>query len=243
MFQLRDTRDAPTYAQLGDATDPAAHAAGQVVDDPRDVLNGGAYPDDEPGLSPYVYRQPGSPVTGDNVAPADGAAGLNTAGVHASHGQADGRRQWTSLTTPGYPELPERTSTTTETISRQPHGAVEIPGVTPLTVNKAGSQSADPAHVAGMPRYLYDRPFDQAIAHHPPEVSKLGMPSPLASAPIHQTVGTPGGQPSPGGVDGTTAWQPVTTWRNTVRKVPRPADETAIVGTTETAVPARRWRL
>jgi hypothetical protein len=235
----------PTYAQLGDAATPDAHASGAVVDDPRDEIPEGApAPQDFPAVGRFAFRMSGrSGAFPNQTATADGAAGTSTVSEHESRGQADARRQWTSLSPAGYPELPERTTVSPEQIRTEPHGAVSIPGVTPLTVARAGSTSADPSHTAGMPRFLYDRPFDAWAAQHPLEVSKLPMPSPLASSPISQRIGTPGGEPSPGGVDGITVWDPVSVWRNTVRQVPQPYDETAVVGTTVQPVQSRKWRL
>jgi hypothetical protein len=239
------SRDAPTFAQLGDATDPAAHAAGFVVDDDRDELpEGAARPQDFPLPSRFAFRMTGQPARYPNQsARDDGRAGTSTVGEHEQRGQADPRRQSDTLTTAGYPVAPERTSTTREQRQADPQAGVSIPGVTPLTAPRAGSTSADPAHNASVPRYLYDRPFDQAIAHHPPELSKLPMPSPLASSPVHQTIATPGGDPVPGGTSGVTAWEPLSVWRNTVRPQPAPYDETAVVGSEIQPVTARRWRL
>jgi hypothetical protein len=215
------------------------------VDDDRDELPvGEQLAADFPQRGRFAFRMTGQPWSYPNQAARDaGAAGTSTVGVHASVGEADPRRQSATSLTAGYPVSPERTSSSREEYRAEPHGAVSIPGVHPLTVNKAGSTSADPHHVAGVPRYLYDRPFDQWAAHHPPEVSKLGMPSPLASAPIQQSVPTPGGDVSPGGVSGLTINAPVSVWRNTVRMQPTPYDEQAVVGTSVTPVAGRRWRL
>jgi hypothetical protein len=236
----------PTFAQLGDAATPEAHTSGVVVDDPRDELPGAAQvAADFPQRGRFAFRMTGQPMGYPNQTGTQdqGAAGTSTVGIHASHGSADLRRQWNALTTPGYPENPERTTTSREEYRREPHGPVANPISAALTVNKAGSTSNDPAHVAGMPRFLYDRPFDQWAAHHPPEVSKLPMPSPLASHPITQTIPTPGGGVSPGGVSGVTTLNPQPVWRNTVRMQPTPYDETAVVGTNVQPVTQRRWRL
>lgn len=238
-------RDAPTYAQLGDAAMPEAHASGMVVDDPRDELPvGDELAADFPGRGRFAWRMSGRSMPYPNqTSPSAGAAGTSTAAEHAKLGEPDARRQSNSLTTAGYPVAPERSSTSREEFRAEPHGDVFIPGVAPLTAPRAGSTSADPHHRAGMPRYLYDRPFDQAIAHHPPEVSKLPMPSPLASSPIRQSIPTPGASPSPGGVSGVTTLNPQSVWRNTVRMHPQPYDETAVVGTSVQPVSRRGWRL
>jgi hypothetical protein len=243
-FLSRLRSDPVTYAQLGDAATPEAHTSGVVVDDPRDELPGAAQTAaDFPQRGRFAFRMTGMPISYPNQVGRDGAAGTSTAGVHASVGQADPRRQSNALNTAGYPVAPERMSSSREEFRAEPHGVVANPLATALTVNKAGSTSNDPAHVAGMPRYLYDRPFDQWAAHHPPELSKLPMPSPLASSPISQTIPTPGGGVSPGGVSGVTTLDPVGVWRNTLRMQPAPYDETAIVGTAVQPVQPRRWRL
>ncbi|NEC07305.1 hypothetical protein [Streptomyces sp. SID7909] len=237
--------NAPTYAQLGDAATPEAHAPGAVVDDPRDEIPMGELPPpDFPDRGRFAWRMTGAPARYPNqTATSSGAAGTSTTTEHASRGVPDARRQSTSLTTAGYPVAPERMSTTREERRAEPHGSVSIPGVTPLTAPRAGSTSADPAHTAGVPRYLYDRPFDQWAAHHPPEVSKLGLPSPLASSPIQQTIPTANAMPAPGGVSGVTGTEPRSVWRNTVRMQPTAYDETAVVGTAVQPMTARRWRL
>lgn len=245
LSRLRGINQNATYAQLGDAATPEAHTSGVVVDDPRDELPGAAQlAADFPQRGAFAFRMTGRPMTYPNMTARDqGAAGTSTASVHASLGQPDPRRQSDTLTTAGYPVSPERTSNSREEFTSDPHGAVVNPVSAALTVNKAGSTSNDPAHIAGMPRYLYNRPFDQWAAHHPLEISKLPMPSPLASVPIQQTMPTPGGGVSPGGVSGTTSLDPVGVWRNTVRMTPVPYDETAVVGTNVQPVTARRWRL
>lgn len=237
--------NAPTYAQLGDAATPEVHASGAVVDDDRDEIPMGELPaQDFPNQGRFAWRMTGQTARYPNQsATASGAAGTSTVGEHESRGQADPRRQSTALSTAGYPMSPERTSASRQEFRAEPHGPVSIPGVAPLTAPRAGSTSADPAHVPGVPRYLYDRPFDQWAAHHPPEVSKLGLPSPLASSPIQQTIPTPGGDPSPGGVSGVTGSAPLSVWRNTVRMSPTPYDESAVVGTAVQPMTARRWRL
>lgn len=238
--------NAPTYAQLGDAATPEAHASGAVVDDDRDEIPMGELPaPDFPERGRFAWRMTGGAGRYPNQTPTTslGAAGTSTVTEHESRGQADPRRQSTALTTAGYPVAPERMSTTREERRAEPHGSVSIPGVAPLTAPRAGSTSADPHHTAGVPRFLYDRPFDQAIAHHPPEVSKLGLPSPLASSPISQSIPTPGGEPSPGGVSGVTGSAPRSVWRNTVRMQPTPYDESAVVGTAVQPMTPRRWRL
>lgn len=241
----RSKSQAPTYAQLGDAATPEAHTSGVVVDDPRDELPGAAQvAADFPQRGAFAFRMTGQPMLYPNQSARDqGAAGTSTVGVHESRGTADPRRQSDTLTTAGYPVSPERTSSSREEFRSEPHGAVADMVSAALTVNKAGSTSNDPAHLAGVPRYLYDRPFDQWAAHHPPEVSKLPMPSPLASSPIQQTVPTPGGGVSPGGVSGVTTLDPVGVWRNTIRMAPTPYDETAVVGTAVQPVTGRKWRL
>ncbi|MFJ7153264.1 hypothetical protein ACIQVT_34545 [Streptomyces sp. NPDC100445] len=242
----RSRSQAATYAQLGDAATPEAHASGAVVDDPRDELPGAAQvAADFPQRGRFAFRMTGQPMSYPNQSGTQdqGAAGTSTVGIHESRGSSDPRRQWNALTQAGYPENPQRTTTSREEYTADPHGPVVNPVSAALTVNKAGSTSNDPAHVAGMPRYLYNRPFDQWAAHHPPELSKLPMPSPLASAPITQTVPTPGGGVSPGGVSGVTTLDPVGVWRNTVRLTPTPYDETAVVGTQVQPVTGRRWRL
>jgi hypothetical protein len=237
--------NAPTYAQLGDATTPEAHASGAVVDDDRDEIPMGELPaPDFPERGRFAWRMSGAPMRYPNQTARDaGAAGTSTVTEHESRGQADPRRQSDTLTTAGYPVSPERTSNSREEFRSEPHGPVSIPGVAPLTAPRAGSTSADPSHTAGMPRYLYDRPFDQWAAHHPPEVSKLGLPSPLASSPIRQTIPTAGGEPSPGGVSGVTVSEPRSVWRNTVRMQPTAYDESAVVGTAVQPMTPRRWRL
>lgn len=237
------SRHAPTHAQLGDAATPEAHASGAVVDDDRDELPYGERPTDEPARGRFAFRMSGRSGRWPNQGGGQSAAGTATAAEHASVGQPDPRRQSNALTTAGYPLLPERMSQTREEVRREPHGAVANPGVSPLTRARAGSTSEDPAHAEGMPRYLYDRPFDQWAAHHPPEVSKLPMPSPLASSPITQTIPTEGADPHPGGVAGITTLNPIPVWRNTVRMMPTAHDETAVVGTSVEPVSPRRWRL
>ncbi|MFI5534713.1 hypothetical protein ACIA8O_39885 [Kitasatospora sp. NPDC051853] len=239
----RKNRNAPTYAQLGDAAQPMEHAPGAVVDDPRDVIPGGEYPEDEHTLGRFAWRLTGQPVRPDNRAASSGAAGTSTVAEHASVGEPDRRRQYDALTPAGYPTALPRMESSPLTVRAEPHGAVSIPGVTELTVNKAGGTSRDPAHEAGMPRYLWDRPFDSWATHHPLEVSKLGMPSPLAGNPITQSIPTAGGVPSPGGVAGVTAMEPDPIHRNTVRMMPTPWDESAVVGTDVQPVTGRRWRL
>ncbi|WP_190127142.1 hypothetical protein [Streptomyces inusitatus] len=162
---------------------------------------------------------------------------------HESRGQADPRRQSTALTTAGYPVSPERTSSSKEEFRSDPAHVSAIPGVTPLTAPRAGSVSADPARTAVMALWMYDRPFDQWAAHHPPELSKLPMPSPLASSPIQQRIPTERGEPSPGGVSGVTTPSPRSVWRNTVRMMPTPYDESAVVGTAVQPITPRRWRM
>lgn len=226
----------PTYAQLGDAVQPEAHASTNLADG-RDTLPSNHLPADEPGLSRYAFRMTGTMALPTGQGPTDGHAGISTVATHESHGSPDPRRQPNSRTTPGYPESPLRLDSSPEYVRAEPHGAVVIPESPGLTVNRAGSTSADPAHQAGVPRYLYDRPFDQEMAHHPLTVSKLERPSPLPSMPIMQTIATPGGEPSPGGVSGITSMNPeLGIHRNTVRQQPTPWDETAVVGTTVTPV-------
>lgn len=244
-MRFKRMRDAPTYAQLGDAATPEAHAPGAVVDDDRDEIPMGELPPpDFPERGRFAWRMSGAPMRYPNQsATSSGAAGTSTVAEHESRGVPDPRRQSNALTVAGYPASPERTSSSREERRAEPHGPVSIPGVAPLTAPRAGSTSADPHHEAGMPRYLYDRPFDQWAAHHPPEVSKLGLPSPLASSPIRQTIPTQGGEPSPGGVSGVTASQPLSVWRNTVRMQPTPYDESAVVGTAVQPASPRRWRM
>lgn len=239
------SRNAPTYAQLGDAITPEAHAPGAVVDDDRDELPvSEERAPDFPLAARFAWRMTGRSGTYPNQTAVDaGRAGTSTAAEHSKLGDPDPRRQSTALTTAGYPLSPNRSSNSREEFRAEPHGPVAIPGVAPLTAPRAGSTSADPAHTAGMPRYLYDRPFDQWAAHHPPEISKLGLPSPLASSPIRQTIPTEGADVSPGGVSGITSPIPRAVWRNTVRMQPTPYDESAVVGTAVQPVTGRRWRL
>jgi hypothetical protein len=235
----------PTYAQLGDATEPQGHARTDLQDG-RDTLPANHDPEDGPGLSRYAFRMRGTMAKPTTGRVNDGYAGTSTVADHESVGAPDPRRQADALTVAGYPRSPERTTSGPEWIRTEPHGAVAVDPSPGLTVNRAGGTTEDPAHVAGVPRFLYDRPFDQDMAHHPLTVSKLERPSPLASAPINQTVGTPGGQPSPGGVSGITRMSAfLGDHRNTVRQVPTPWDETAVVGTDVqpvTSSPVRRLR-
>lgn len=234
---------APTFAQLGDAATPEAHASGAVVDDPRDEIPMGDSPADFPQLGRFAWRMTGQPSRYPNQARNDGAAGTATVAEHESVGQPDPRRQYNALTTAGYPRSPERTSSSKEEWRAEPAHTPVIPGVAPLTAPRAGSVSSDPAHAPFMPLFLYDRPFDQWAAHHPPEVSKLGMPSPLASSPITQSIPTQGATPMAGGVSGVTTADPTSVWRNTIRMQPTPYDDTAVVGTSVQALQPRKWRL
>ncbi|MFD7908351.1 hypothetical protein ACFV4G_39685 [Kitasatospora sp. NPDC059747] len=233
----------PSFAQLGDAVEPQLHRADAAAPVDRDHVSAGEFPADESPLGRWVWRLSGQMVAPDNRAPAHGDGGLDTVAEHQSHGEPDRRRQYDALTPAGYPVALPRVESSPTQIRSEPHGSVSIPGVSGLTVNKAGSTSADYARPAGMNRWLFDRPFDQWAAHHPPEVSKLPMPSPLAGNPIRQTIPTPGAVPAPGGVDGVTVMESDQIHRNTVRMVPTPWDQSAVVGSDVQPFQARRWRL
>lgn len=234
----------PTPEQLGQVTDPAAHAATAVpfgIDAARD---------DTPESVNYAPREARSwratPFLQTPAGPAtDGQAG-GYVDPHTNTGHSDPRAQWGGTAGATGPRDALRPSA--ESIANTVE-AESVNAQAPIDRPRAGSIGTDPSRPSRMPRWLYWRPFDAWAAYGAAAVDKIPAPSPVASRPLAFAAPLEDAYPSPAGSGVVGQWEGIGTQPNTVRWLPGQWD-----ADTAPAVPdngaghnaaraARGWRL
>lgn len=243
LFRFRAARKAPQPAADPRPNTPALH----LTPDAPAVMRGieqtgeeydGVEVDDRPlpDASRSFRASPGYVVdaSGD-VALSDDRG--TAADSHIGRGRPDARRTGKALrgdaAAPPSPVGPETRQNVRLDVERAPQAAPARP--------RQGFTGEDPTRTAEMQVATTIRPFDKAIADHPPLIGeKAAQASPTASRPPERKR-LAGARPSPLG-SGPTGMLPVDGHRNTIRQVPKAWDASLVERSTADTAAASAQR-